>query len=368
MKVLYIAAVYPVIGGQVRASKTLLEALEEKKCQVKLINLGKVSLKHGVDSFGRILSIIKILIQVWKNRRNNDIIYLSLAESFSGNMRDLAIYILCFNSRHKIFVHMLGGTGMRAILNGNGIQQKINKFFLSKIGGVIIEGHMNLEAFKRVISEDKIHIIPNFAEDYLFVTDDEITAKFEKNNDSIQILFLSNLIPGKGYDELADAFIGLDECVKNKLNLVYVGGFESKDSEKEFLGKIKNENRISFLGYIDGAKKRELLSQSQVFCLPTYYPFEGQPFSIFEAYASGCVVITSAHSGIPFIFSEIKNGFMVEKKSVPSIQEALHKLITQQDNLIHIAFHNRKEANEKYRVSIFKKSFLSVFEQFNSNN
>ncbi len=367
MKVLYIAAVYPVIGGQVRASKTLLEALEEKKCQVKLINLGKVSLKHGVDSFGRILSILKILIQVWKNRRNNDIIYLSLAESFSGNMRDLAIYILCFNSRHKIFVHMLGGTGMRAILSGNGIQQKINKFFLSKIGGVIIEGHMNLEAFKRVISEDKIHIIPNFAEDYLFVDANKIVEKF-KGYDSIQILFLSNLISGKGYDELADAFIGLPEQIKNKVNIVYVGGFESKESEKIFLEKINHEDRISYLGYIDGDKKRELLSQSQVFCLPTYYPFEGQPFSIFEAYAAGCVVITSYHSGIPYVFVDNKNGFVVEKKSITSIQKAIVNLINQKERLVDIALNNHKEAEEKYRVSIFKKSFLSVFEQFNSNN
>jgi glycosyltransferase involved in cell wall biosynthesis len=366
MRILYIAAVYPVISGQARASKTLMDALQEEKHEVELINLGKESLKHGVDSYSRLITIIKVLFQVWKKRRNNDIIYLSLAESFFGNMRDLAICALCFNSRHKIFVHMLGGTGMRTILSGNGIQQKINKFFLSKIGGVVIEGEMNLEAFKRVISEDKIHIIPNFAEDYLFVDSKEIEAKF-KNYDSIQILFLSNLIPGKGYEELADAFISLPEEIKSKVNIVYVGGFESEESEKVFLDKIKDESRISFLGYIDGDKKRELLSQSQVFCLPTYYPFEGQPFSIFEAYAAGCVVITSYHSGIPYVFADKRNGFVVEKKSVPSIQKAIENLITQKESLIDIALNNRKEADEKYRVSIFRKSFLDLFDQFYRN-
>lgn len=366
MKVLFIAAVHPVVGGQVRASKALLEALEDEKNDVTLINLGKESLKSGVDSLGRIFDIFKILVQVWKKRKNNDIIYLSLAESFSGNLRDLFIYTICYSSRHKIFVHMLGGTGMRAILNGNGIQQKINKFFLSKIAGVIIEGHMNFEAFARVISEDKIHVIPNFAEDYLFVNDQEIKDKFQKT-DSIQILFLSNLLPGKGHDELADAFMSLEEDIKNKVNIVYVGGFDSDQNEKVFLEKIKDENRISFLGFIDGVKKRELLSQSQVFCLPTYYPFEGQPFSIFEAYAAGCVVITSNHSGIPYIFFDDKNGFMVEKKSIVSIQNAIKKLITQREHLIDIAYYNRKEAEEKYRASIFKRSFLEIFTTFVEN-
>ena len=75
-----------------------------------------------------VFHIFNILIQVFKNRNGNDIIYLSLAESFFGNLRDLFIYGICYKSRHKIFVHMLGGAGMKEILSGSGIQKKINVF------------------------------------------------------------------------------------------------------------------------------------------------------------------------------------------------------------------------------------------------
>jgi glycosyltransferase involved in cell wall biosynthesis len=176
------------------------------------------------------------------------------------------------------------------------------------------------------------------------------------------------LLPGKGYDELADAYIGLDENLKKQVKIIYVGGFESDESEKEFLDKIKNQNNISYIGkFIDGENKRELYSKSHVFCLPTYYPYEGQPISILEAYATGCVVITSNHSGIPFVFSDEINGFMVKKKSILSIQEAIKRVVEQKENLENIALHNKGEAMQKYRTSIYQGAILNVFNKFIEN-
>lgn len=366
MKILFIAPLPPPISGQSKASKVLYDALVDNNT-VDVANLGKESLKNGFGSIKRVFAILKILVEVFKKRKNKDIIYVSLAESFLGNIRDLAIYTICYKSKHKIFVHMLGGAGMREILNGKGLQQKINKFYLSKIGGVIVEGPVNFDAFAKVINKNKIHIVPNFAEDFLFVTDEEIKSKFENNN-SIQILYLSNLLPGKGYDELADAFIGLDENIKKQVNVVYVGGFESDLTEKLFLEKIKNQERISYIGkFIDGEKKRDLYCKSHVFCLPTYYPFEGQPISILESYAAGCVVVTSDHSGIPFVFIDKINGFMVKKKSVESIQNAIKEIVNNKNLLEAIAINNRNEAIHKYRTSIYQDKILEIFNTFNKN-
>ena len=361
MKVLFIAPIPTPINGQSKASKVLLDKLLYDELDVSIVNLSKSSLKNGFNSLKRLFDIFYILVKVWKKRKNNDIIYLSLAESFFGNLRDLFIYAICYKSRHKIFIHMLGGAGMKKILEGKGVQQKINRFFINQIAGVIVEGSVNFEVFSKVISVKKIRIIPNFAENFLFVSDEEIKAKFS-NKQSIQILYLSNLISGKGYDELADAFIQLEEVYRKQVNIVFVGGFESIESENEFLSKIKNHNGLNYIGkFIDGEKKRELYCQSQVFCLPTYYPFEGQPISILEAYATGCVVITSNHSGIPFIFTDKKNGFMVEKKSVISIKKSIEDVLRYKNQLEDIAFNNRNEALEKYRTAIYQEAITSFF-------
>lgn len=364
MKILFIAPIPPPIHGQSKASKVLLDALSFHKHEINLINLSKNSLKNGFSSFDRIFVIVKVLINVWKKRNNNDLIYLSLAESFLGNIRDLLIYTICYKSKHKIFTHMLGGAGMKKILHGKGIQNFLNCFFINKIGGVIVEGPENFKLFSEIISPEKVHVVPNSAEDFLFLTDDEITEKF-LNVDAVNILYLSNLIPGKGYDELADAYIALNENFKNQINITYVGGFESLKAENQFIKKIENHSGLSYLGkFIDGEMKKNLYRKAHIFCLPTYYPFEGQPISILEAYATGCVVITSNHSGIPFIFKDEKNGFMVDKKSISSIKMAIEKALTYKTSLKNIGLNNKNEALEKYRESIYQNAILHIFDEF----
>lgn len=360
MKILFIAPIPPPINGQSKASKVFLDALIDQH-DVKVVNLSKSSLKNGANSFHRLFEIFEILKEVRKNRKGNDLIYISLAESFAGNMRDLVIYNLCKKDLDKTYIHMLGGAGMKEILSKTGWQKNMNANFMKKLAGVFVEGPANFETFKKVLPESKIHIVPNFAEDFLFVDDHEIKRKFS-DLQRIKILFLSNLIPGKGYDELVDAYLSLNPTEQKQLEISFVGGFEDKESENNFLNKITDNEGLQYLGkFIDGTEKRKLYCESHVFCLPTYYPFEGQPISILEGYATGCVVITSNHSGIPFIFKDEKNGFMVEKKSVSSLTESLRKVISEKENLERIAFYNRDEALEKYRTEIYQNSLKSIF-------
>ena len=365
MKILFIAPLPNPINGQSKASKVLLDKLIIEENNISIVDLSKKSLKTGISSLNRVFEVFNVLIKVWKKRKKNDIIYFSLAESFFGNLRDLFIYTLCYRNIDKIFIHMLGGAGMKLILEGEGLRNKINRFFIKKIGGVIVEGDVNFSVFSKVVNENKIHIVPNFAEDFLFVKDEEIKAKF-LNKSNIQILYLSNLIHGKGYAELVDAYAELNENDKKRINIVFAGGFGTEKNKNKFLKRIKSFEGLKYVGkFIDGDKKRKLYCQSQVFCLPTYYPFEGQPISILEAYATGCVVITSDHSGIPYIFSDKKNGYIVEKKSVPSLKKAIENTLLNINNLEDIAFHNRNEAVKKYRTSIYQDKIMKILNDFN---
>lgn len=360
MRILFIAPLPYPINGQSKASNMVLESLGTDN-EINIIDLSKKSLKSGFSSLSRGLKILNILIQVWKNRKQNDIIYISIAESIAGNLRDLFIYFICFSSKNKIVIHMLGGAGMTKILNKGSILSTLNKYFISKFGAVIVEGDLNFQLFSKIISEDKVHIIPNFADDYLFVSEEEIKNKFHDLN-TVNILFLSNLISGKGYLELAEAYIGLPDLFKNKIFINFVGGFESENAKIEFLSKIEDFDNLNYVGaFIDGIPKKELYNWAHILCLPTYYPFEGQPISILEAYASGCAVITTNHSGIPFIFSDSINGFSVEKASVKSLIKVLEKVVYQRDELLGYAKNNRHEAYEKYRASIFRNNAINVF-------
>ena len=83
---------------------------------------------------------------------------------------------------------------------------------------------------------------------------------------------------------------------------------------------------------MNGTQKKDLYSNAHIFCLPTYYPWEGQPFCILEAYAAGCVVITTNHSGISQVFKDGINGIEVEKKST-TITETKGETGSKRDDL-----------------------------------
>lgn len=359
--ILFIAPIPPPINGQSKASKVLLDALCSKH-NVEVIDLSKTSLKSGTGTIRRLGQILAILTKIARLQKDKDVIYLSLSESCLGNLRDIAIYKLCNKVLNRMYVHMLGGAGMRNILNKNDWQSRLNAKYLNQLAGIIVEGPVNFEMFRRFASADKIHVVPNFAEDYLFLNNSEIEEKFSRMK-PLNVLFLSNLIPGKGYWELAEAYIKLNDEEKQNFNIKYVGAFESEKDQIRFLKLIEDCESINYLGpFIDGNAKRNLYKDSHIFCLPSYYPFEGQPISILEAYASGCVVVTTDHSGIPFVFKDRINGYMVQKKSVHSLVDALRRSWLNRGGLQQIAFTNRNEAITKYRTDIYMKNLSYLFD------
>jgi glycosyltransferase involved in cell wall biosynthesis len=362
MKILFIAPVPPPVTGQSLAVKVLFDNLSEKH-HVEIININKESLKSGMNSLGRIKEIAGILKKVLVKQRNKDLIYFTIAESFAGNMKDLLIYIFCYSSRKKIIIHMLGGAGMKSIIDKKGWQFRLNKFFISRLLGVIVEGQKQFGTFKNLIAPARIHVTPNFAEDFLFLSENEIQNKFISIF-PVRILFLSNLIIGKGYKELVEGYLQLTEENKEKVIITFVGGFESDNRKGEFLKTIDGQKGLIYYGpFVSGNEKKALYTNSHIFCLPTYYPFEGQPISILEAYATGCAVITTDHSGIPDIFSNRVNGFEVQKMSPESIRLVIEEIVKNPDQLLPIAISNRNTAFSKYRTSIYAASVIGFFEK-----
>jgi glycosyltransferase involved in cell wall biosynthesis len=301
-----------------------------------------------------------VLWQVWRLRRRADVIYFTISESRAGNLKDVLVYALCHRQLGRMYVHLHGGAGLRNILLGpRGWIRRLNEFFLRRMGGVIVLGARHVDMFVPSVPRSRIHIVPNFAQEYLFVSAEAIAAKFSQPR-PLRLLFLSNLIPGKGYLELLDSFLALPATERERFRLDFAGGFESRDQQQTFLERIAPIPQIRYHGVVRGEQKRELLAGAHVFCLPTYYPYEGQPISILEAYAAGCAVVTTDHSGIFDIFTPGKNGYAVEKQSVADLVRVLGELLRDSDALARMALNNFELAKRDFRPAMYCSNLLSV--------
>lgn len=358
MRILFIAPLPPPITGHSLASKVLYDYLKERH-EITLIDLSKNSFKGGIDSFQRIIEVIKILIITIKNAYRNDVIYLTISESLAGNIKDLFIYLICIFKLDKIYIHLHGGSIQKSIFDKSFLLFYINKLFIKRLGGVVVLGDSHIRTFSNFVDSDRIFVVPNFAEDDIFLCENDVISK-QLINDKLNILFLSNMQPEKGFLELFQAFLLLENKYKIRLNLDFAGKFECENDEKEFISLISGYENIKYHGVVKGKSKIDLLSKSHIFCLPTSF-LEGQPVSILEAYAAGCFVLTTMSGGIVDIFSNTFNGFTIERSDI-SIKNKIVDILDNTSLLGKVGLFNRNLAYEKFRTSIYRNNILKILE------
>ena len=159
------------------------------------------------------------------------------------------------------------------------------------------------------------HFIPNGVNRPQIRKANLITEKFGLKKDSY-ILFLGRLVPEKGIRYLVEAF----KNVKTDKKLVIAGGSSDTDSFMTELKELaKDDNRILFTGFVQGAMLDELYSNAYIYTLPS--DLEGMPLSLLEAmsYGNCCLV-----SDIPECAEVVEDKALIFKKSdVKDLQEKL---------------------------------------------
>ena len=161
------------------------------------------------------------------------------------------------------------------------------------------------------------HFIPNGVNRPQIREANLITDKFGLKKDSY-ILFLGRLVPEKGIRYLVEAF----KNVRTDKKLVIAGGSSDTDSFMTELKELaKDDNRILFTGFVQGAMLDELYSNAYIYTLPS--DLEGMPLSLLEAmsYGNCCLV-----SDIPECAEVVEDKALIFKKSdVEDLREKLQE-------------------------------------------
>lgn len=348
--ILFVAPLPPPTTGQSLACAAFHNDLVTRSFQVLTVNLSKNTFRQGVSSVGRIHEIARILLRVAFKGWSVYCVYFTPAESVAGNLKDLLIMGFLGRRLQRTYLHLHGGAGMRVLLSDRHTWLRwLNAWFLRRVAGVIVLGQRHVDIYHTLMPRERIHVVRNFAPDELFVSPDELTEKWA-NTSVLHVLFLSNLLPGKGYEELVQAIKRLPPDLAERYHFSFAGGFESEAAKQSFLEAIQNMPHVQYHGMVHGDEKRELFRQAHVFCLPTYYPYEGQPISILEAYAAGCAVATTDHSGIFDVFTPGENGWQVMPRSPESLVDMLAKVAAHAAEAARIGQANHAAANTSFRL------------------
>ncbi|WP_426431859.1 glycosyltransferase family 4 protein [Winogradskyella sp. HB-48] len=357
-KVLIVGPIPQPITGVSLANKVVLENLiKNNNFDVASINtsLNRFDEKIGAFSFYKLFFYLKLNIYSYKIF-NSDIVYITPGQTFFGVLKYMLFILLSKLLGKELIIHVHGNFLGKQYELLTGLKKKIFYWLLKKTSkGIVLSESLktNMSSF---IDEHQIFVCYNFVEDFLFPEKKHIDEKSKQ--DTLKIVYLSNLMEEKGILDFLESLVLLE-----KRNISYeakiAGSIESSNKSKceAYFKKLKN---TKYCGVVKGKEKRDLLLWSNIFVLPTYYSMEGQPISILEAMATGNIILTTAHSGIPDIFIDKINGFYIEKQNPESIVVVLESLKSN-TNLQKIREQNYNEAKQKYRVKTFIENIESIF-------
>lgn len=145
-----------------------------------------------------------------------------------------------------------------------------------------------------------------------------IREKFGLDKDSY-ILFLGRLVPEKGISYLIEAF----KQIKTDKKLLIAGGSSDTD---EFLRKLKklarDDDRITFTGFVQGQLLEELYSNAYLYVLPS--DLEGMPLSLLEAMSYGNCCVVSHIAECTEVVED--KAITFQKGNVQDLKEKLQRL------------------------------------------
>ncbi|WP_289043719.1 glycosyltransferase [uncultured Olleya sp.] len=360
-KVLIIGPLPEPTTGVSLANKVVSQNLAKRKGYiVNAINTSyyKFDESLGLFSLNKLFFYLKLNCFVYKLLKA-DIVYVTPGQTFFGVVKYALFFITSKMFNKELIIHVHGNHIGKEYTLLNGFKKKIFKILLSKTSkGIVLSESLtgNMSPF---IEKDDIYVLYNFVEDYLFLDKETIEKKIKI--DKPKIIFLSNLMQEKGIFDLLEALLVLEAR-----NIAY---------EAKIAGQIDSKNKIiiesyferlqftEYVGVVSGESKKELLLWANIFTLPTYYAMEGQPISILENMATANVILTTNHAGIPDVFQDKVNGYLVKKNDPKSIVDAILRCQSDQENAISIMKNNYKVAKSKYRVKNFIDNILNIFEK-----
>ena len=159
----------------------------------------------------------------------------------------------------------------------------------------------------------------------------------------IKILYLARLEKDKGVYEVIDAvrllvIKGLD------VSLAIAGDGALLSDLRVYIDSLGLSNEcITLLGYVTGDAKIKIFSDSDIYCLPSYYG-EGLPNSVLEAMAFAMPVITTSVGGLADFFQDGRMGYIVQPKNSEEIACAVESLINDREKMVKIAEYNHEYA------------------------
>ena len=247
--------------------------------------------------------------------RKNDILHVHMSSDNSFYRK--AVFIRkAHKEGKKIIIHMHGSTFDLFYKErcNDAQKQTVREIFAMADQVIALSEDWKEFLAEYICDEQKIVVIYNAV---------KIPEAYQKDYANRKMLFLGILGQRKGTYDLIEV---LPELLRQYPDChVYFGGDGERQQAEQMCREKEITDRVTFLGWVRGAKKEKFLKECSIYVLPTYH--EGMPMSILEAMSYGMAVVSTYVGGIPHIITDEENGLLCEAGNKAVLKDKLLKLL-----------------------------------------
>jgi len=283
-----------------------------------------------------------------------DVAYMTPGQTLYGVLKYAPFIALSRLLGIPYVIHLHGNHLGAHFSKLRGIKRSLFRGCISGAAAAIVLSESLRENFSGLLPPERIHVVENFAGDELFAA-----PRQEKDRSQMKLLYLSNLMREKGILELLDSLCELKG--KGVQFSAHIAGRLEEGIRTDVEGRLeKLRPEVTYVGPVSGQQKIDLLNQCNVLALPTYYSMEGQPIALLEGLASGNILVTTRHAGIPDIIDHT-NGYLLPTRDVEALTRCLeHVAKNLDDEMQRVSSNNIQKATTRFTEAAFSGAIIDL--------
>lgn len=335
MEVFVLGRFPPPLDGQTMATARMAGLLEEKHTVRRLDteppSTGYVTaeVRFRPERVRHYLGLRGHLKRSLRAAPEAPVLWASISAIPLGHWRDLLATMPAFAPGQPVYAVLhraIFDELFRSALTGPTARRMVDR-----LRGLVFLNEALAERCAPWVPPEKRFVIPNTIDAAVLCTPAEVAARRAARGErtGMRVLFLSNMMPEKGYHDVLEA-----------VRRLRAGGF---DARADFVGGwVTDADRAAFDAYVsanglqgavvhhggvtDRAQIKAFHLAADAFLLPSYHPTEAQPLSILEALNAGTPVVTTHHGGMPYMVTEGREAFFVPPQHPDALADALRRL------------------------------------------
>jgi glycosyltransferase involved in cell wall biosynthesis len=249
-----------------------------------------------------------------------DLVYLMIAQNTWGFLRDALFMSPAALRAVPLVLHFQSGQFDQFVAGAAAPLRALIRSLIARADRAVVLGHALAPMLEGLLPAERIAVVPNAVPDITTGT------RAPRRGTRIRALYLGNLIPGKGYLEVADAARAL-LAEGADIEFTFAGHVSDNAAHQRALAIARMwPDRIRFVGPVAGDAKVQLLGESDFLVFPSHYENEGHPLVVLEAMAAALPVISTRYVAIPETVLHGETGLLVDVRDTTALVAAIRSL------------------------------------------